>query len=168
MISYSPTLRRRRLATLLHRLREEAGLTAEEAATELRNMGGRWSKSKISRIEDPRYPAPSPRDVRDMLEVYGMPDERRRDAFFQLTADAAQQGWWTAYKDVLSGSYIDFEAEASSIRTFEPLVIPGLLQTPAYAAEIIKAGLVRDPAEIERRVGLRMNRQKILDRTRPP
>lgn len=168
MISYSPTLRRRRLASLLIRLRSEAGLTAEEAADRLRETGGRWSKSKISRIEDPRYPAPSPRDVRDMLDLYGVTKRRERDALTQLAADASQQGWWTAYKDVLAGSYVDFEAEASSIRTFEPLVIPGLLQTPDYAAEVIRAGLVRDPTEIERRVDLRMKRQEILGRPNPP
>jgi hypothetical protein len=168
LISYSPTLRRRRLASLLSQLRGDAGLTAEEAADKLRKTGGRWSKSKISRIEDPRYPAPSPRDVRDMLDLYGVTKQRERDALTQLAADASQQGWWTAYKDVLAGSYVDFEAEASSIRTFEPLVVPGLLQTPDYAAEIVRSALVRNPAEVERRVSLRMKRQEILTRDRPP
>jgi hypothetical protein len=168
MINHSPTLRRRRLAKLLNELRDQAGLTAEEAADQLRKSGGRWSKSKISRIEDPRYPAPSVRDVRDILDLYSVQDLSQREAFVQLVADAGQQGWWTAYKDVLAGSYVDFEAEASSIRTFEPLVIPGLLQTPAYCAEIIRSSLVPAPAEIERRTGLRMKRQEILQRPNPP
>lgn len=169
---YSATLRRRRLARMLLQLRNAAGLTAEEVATELRNQGGRWSKSKISRIEDPRYTAPTQRDVRDMLDLYGVTDRRERDALVRLAAQAGQRGWWNAYDDVFQGSHIGFEAEASVIHSFAPSCVPGLLQTEAYARAITRAALVTEPeraaGEIDRRVEVRMKRQELLERKRPP
>lgn len=169
---YSATLRRRRLARLLTQLRNDAGLTAEEVATELRKQGGRWSKSKISRIEDPRYAAPTQRDVRDMLDLYGVTAKRERDALVRLTAQAGQRGWWNAYDDFFHGSHIGFEAEASAIHNFEPSYVPGLLQTEAYARAITRAGLVTEPErsadEVDRRVEVRMKRQELLERKRPP
>lgn len=170
--SYSATLRRRRLARLLVQLRNDAGLTAEEAATELRKQGGRWSKSKISRIEDPRYAAPTQRDVRDMLDVYGVTGRRERDAFIRLAAQAGQRGWWNAYDDVFQGSHIGFEAEAGVIHGFELSFVPGLLQTEAYARAVTLAALVTEPeraaSEVDRRVEVRMRRQEIFNRKRPP
>jgi len=147
-------------------------MTAEEAAAELKKTGGRWSKSKVSRIEDPQHAAPTPRDVRDMLDLYGVDDQRQRDALTQLAAQAQQLGWWTAYDDVFRGSHIGFEAEASVIHNFEALCVPGLLQTEGYARATIEAGVVAEPErtadEVDRRVEARMKRQEILDRQRPP
>jgi hypothetical protein len=159
----SPTVRRRRLSGELRRLREAANMTADSVAERLE-----WSRGKLSRIETAQWQRPNPRDVRDLLDVYGVVDPGQREAMITLAKESRQRGWWTAYKDVLAGSYIDLEAEASTISTFEPLVIPGLLQTPAYAAEITRAALVRDPAEVERRVTLRMERQKLLTQKDSP
>lgn len=84
-----------------------------------------------------------------------------------LARGARERGWWEQYKGVLTGTYVGLEAEASSIDTFEPLVIPGLLQTSAYTTELIRASLA-DPAEIDKRVEARMRRQEILQRPNPP
>ncbi|MEV0420413.1 helix-turn-helix domain-containing protein [Streptosporangium canum] len=159
----SPTVRRRRLSAELRRLREAANMTADSVAERLE-----WSRGKLSRIENAQWQRPNPRDVRDLLDVYGVIDPGQREAMITLARESRQRGWWTTYKDVLAGSYVDLEAEASAISTFEPLVIPGLLQTPAYTAEITRAALVRDPAEVERRVALRMKRQCLLTQEDAP
>ncbi|MEV7008761.1 helix-turn-helix transcriptional regulator [Streptosporangium sp. NPDC051022] len=159
----SPTVRRRRLSAELRRLRESANMTADAVAEQLE-----WSRGKLSRIENAQWQRPNPRDVRDLLDVYGVTDQGQREAMIALARESRQRGWWTAYRDILAGSYVDLEAEASAISTFEPLVIPGLLQTPAYAAEITRAALVHDPAEVERRVALRMERQRLLAQADPP
>ena len=160
---HSPTVRRRRLSAELRRLRDQAQMTSTEVAETLE-----WSRGKLSRIENAQWLRPNPRDVQDLLDVYGITDVEQRNALITLARESRQQGWWTAYKDVLAGSYIDLEAEASVIRTFEPLVIPGLLQTADYAERTMRAALLRDPEEIPRRVALRMNRQSILTKDRHP
>ncbi|MEU6742278.1 DUF5753 domain-containing protein [Streptosporangium sandarakinum] len=85
-----------------------------------------------------------------------------------LARGARERGWWEQYKGVFTGSYAGLEAEASPINTFEPLVISGLLQTFAYTVALTRASLVRDPAEIDKRVEARMRRQEILRRPNPP
>src|SRR5271156_2030016 len=90
----SPTVRRRRLALELRRLREAARLTCEEVAERLE-----CSASKISRVETGRVSV-SPRDVRDMLELYGVPADQR-ESLVQLARDSRQKGWWHAYSDTM-------------------------------------------------------------------
>jgi transcriptional regulator with XRE-family HTH domain len=128
----SPTVRRRRLGLELRRLRETAGLTIEKVADRLE-----CSDSKVSRIETGQVGA-TPRDVRDMLELYGVTGEQR-DGLVQIAREAREKGWWHAYGDVQVTAYIGFEAEAAWIRTFEVVAVPGLLQTPAYARAVIRA-----------------------------
>jgi transcriptional regulator with XRE-family HTH domain len=155
-------VRGRRLRYELRRLREQAGLTRDEAARRLD-----WFGSKISRIETGQSRAQTG-DVRDMLEVYGATSEET-EALVQLAREARKRGWWTAYNDVFTGTYVGLEAEAASMRTYEPQIIPGLLETEDYARSLIRAGAVRaDPEEIERRVQARIARQEILTRSDPP
>ncbi len=160
----SPTVRRRRLALELRRLREAAKLTCEEVAEQLE-----CSASKISRVETGRVSV-SPRDVRDILEIYGVPD-LQRDALVQLARESRQKGWWHAYGDSVQphfATYLGLESAASEIRIYEVNLIPGLLQTEDYARAVIAAGMVNSPrAEIERQVALRMERQR-LTITSPP
>ena len=160
----SPTVRRRRLALELRRLREAAKLTCEEVAERLE-----CSASKISRVETGRVSV-SPRDVRDMLEIYGVP-ELQRDALVQLARESRQKGWWHAYADSVQphfATYLGLESAASEIRIYEVNLIPGLLQTEEYARAVIAAGMVNSPrADIERQVALRMERQR-LTMTSPP
>jgi transcriptional regulator with XRE-family HTH domain len=160
----SPTVRRRRLALELRRLREAARLTCEEVAERLE-----CSASKISRVETGRVSV-SPRDVRDMLEIYGAGEEQR-ESLVQLARESKQKGWWHAYGDSVQphfATYLGLESAASEIRIYEVNMIPGLLQTEDYARTVITAGMVNSPrAEIERRVALGMERQR-LTRSSPP
>ncbi len=161
----SPTVRRRRLALELRRLREAARLTCEEVAEHLE-----CSASKISRVETGRVSV-SPRDVRDMLELYNVPAQQR-DSLVQLARDSRQKGWWHAYSDTIQpqfATYVGLESAASEIRVYEVNLMPGLLQTEDYARTIIKAGTMNGNQEdIERKVALRMARQPALTRTEPP
>jgi transcriptional regulator with XRE-family HTH domain len=161
----NPTLRGRRLAVELMRRREARGLSREEVARQLE-----WSTSTIFRIETGRS-RPQPGNVRTLLELYGVTGPER-DGLIQLARDARQPGWWHSFRDVLPNPYevyIGLEAGASSIRNFEPVVVPGLLQTGDYARAMFRSGpreLDRD--EVGRRVEVRMGRQEILERDDHP
>ncbi|WP_018681077.1 helix-turn-helix domain-containing protein [Actinokineospora enzanensis] len=158
----SPTVRRRRLASELRRFREAAELTIDEVGEKLE-----CSASKISRIET-GHVGVTPRDVRDMLELYGIPEEQR-DALVQLAREARQKGWWHSYNEVFTGSFVGLEADASSLHTHQALLIPGLLQTEAYTRAVIRA--IRpdaDPAEVSLRVQARQERQRLLTDPHPP
>jgi transcriptional regulator with XRE-family HTH domain len=161
----SPTVRRRRLALELRRLREEARLTCEEVAEHLE-----CSASKISRVETGRVSV-SPRDVRDMLEIYGVSGQER-DSLVQLARDSRQKGWWHAYSDTINpqfATYVGLESAASEIRVYEVSLIPSLLQTEDYARTIITSGMMSGTGEeMERSVALRMARQPALTRDDDP
>src|SRR5437764_9696656 len=158
----SPTIRRRRLASELRRLREAAELTIDEVGEKLE-----CSASKISRIET-GHVGVTPRDVRDMLELYGMTGDER-EALVQLAREARRQGWWHAYKEVFTGTFVGLEADASSLRAFQPLLVPGLLQTETYARAVIRAMRPdADESEIQRRVAARTARQELLIEENPP
>jgi transcriptional regulator with XRE-family HTH domain len=162
---HSPTVRRRRLALELRRLREAARLTCEEVAEHLE-----CSTSKVSRIETGRVSV-SPRDVRDMLNLYGVSAEQGV-SLVQLARDSRQKGWWHAYSDTIQpqfATYIGLESAASEIRIYEVTLIPGLLQTGDYARTVIAAGIVGgDHDGIERSVELLMARQPVLTGEDPP
>jgi transcriptional regulator with XRE-family HTH domain len=161
----SPTVRRRRLALELRRLREVARLTCEEVAEHLE-----CSASKISRVETGRVSV-SPRDVRDMLEIYGVSGQDR-DSLVQLARDSRQKGWWHAYSDTINpqfATYVGLESAASEIRVYEVSLIPSLLQTEDYARAIITSGMMNGTGEeMERSVALRMARQPALTRDDDP
>jgi transcriptional regulator with XRE-family HTH domain len=161
----SPTVRRRRLALELRRLREAARLTCEEVAEHLE-----CSASKISRVETGRVSV-SPRDVRDMLEIYGVSGQER-DSLVQLARDSRQKGWWHAYSDTINpqfATYVGLESAASEIRVYEVSLIPSLLQTEDYARAIITSGIMNGTGEeMERSVALRMARQPALTRDDDP
>ncbi|MFD0899373.1 helix-turn-helix domain-containing protein [Actinomadura sediminis] len=159
--SYIPSVRARRLARSLREFREQAELGVTAAAARLG-----WSQGKVSHIESARN-KPNERDVHLMLNLYGVgsPD---REAILSLAREAEERGWWTDYIDVLNGPYVALEDAASEIGNWDPQVIPGLLQTPDYAREIIKAGDLGKASDIERRIRARMVRQTILTREVDP
>jgi transcriptional regulator with XRE-family HTH domain len=162
---HSPTVRRRRLAAELRALREAARLTCEEVAEHME-----CSASKISRVETGRVSV-SPRDVRDMLSLYGV-DAQQRDSLVQLARESRQKGWWHAYSDTIQprfATYVGLEDAAAEIRTYEVNLVPGLLQTEDYARTVISAGnLTGTHEDVERRVALRMARQPALTGDDPP
>lgn len=159
---HSPTVRRRRLAREMRKLRDEAGLTADEVNRRLE-----WAEGKVNRLERALAVRPRVSDVRALLDLYGVAHEPTREALFALTREARQRGWWAEY-GALDDSYVEFEAEAAKISTWQPLIIPGLLQTPKYARALHRGYLLRDEKEIDRLVQLRMERQKILTTDNPP
>lgn len=157
----SPTIRRRRLGAELRRRREAARVTIEAVAERLE-----CSASKISRIETGHTSA-TPRDVRDMLEIYGVVGAEA-DELVQISREARQKGWWHPYSTVLTGAYVGLEAAASSVRAYEQQVVPGLLQTEEYAKAMIRAARPDITAdEVERRVRVRLGRQPLLTQDDP-
>src|SRR5699024_1091648 len=160
---YSPSVRRRRLSSELKRLRTESGMTLVEAAKQA-GMG-KSNLSKIEQAESRTVPAPT---LNKLLDRYGVDEPAVRSAMHELSKLAGQKGWWSSYKDVMPQTLVDFEAEACAIRTFEPQLVPGLLQTPAYADAVFRANRVRDDDEVAQRVTARMSRQGILNRVDPP
>jgi transcriptional regulator with XRE-family HTH domain len=154
-VGRSPTVRLRRLAGELTRLRNEAGYTREEVA---QSLG--LASSTVYRIET-GHTRPQSRTIRELLDLYGV-EGHERAALIELAREAGRRGWWRAYGDVLPGPYVGLEAEAASVRNYEPLMLPGLLETEAYARAVVSAALVEDPGEIHRRTAVRMARQRRL------
>jgi len=163
----SPSVRRRRLAAELRRLREERSLTGEDVAESLG-----WSASKLSRIELSRTGI-KPADLTRLLTEYGVPAEHRTE-LLRLVEKSRGRDWWRAYTDALPGKYltlIGLESDASSIRTWSPEWVPGLLQTEDYARAAVDAHMAAtasiSPSEIEQRVQTRLRRQHLLTSPEP-
>lgn len=159
---HRPTIKRRRLSKLLTSARLQCGLTQPEVADRL---GTGWSRGKLAYIENRQWLRPNPRDVRDLCELYGI-GKRETEALCQLAIEARTKGWWRRYDDVFGNDFVGLEADASLIREFEPLFIPGLVQTPAYVAEVTRA-FSTPPEEMQRRITARLERQQLLDRKEP-
>lgn len=161
-----PTALRILLGSQLRRLREAKGISREEAGHLIRG-----SESKISRMELGRVSFKE-RDVADLLTLYGVEDEEARASVMELVLKANEPGWWHRYNDLLPSwfqAYVGLEEAASRIRTYEVQFIPGLLQTKEYARAVITAGAAGlSSHEISRRVDLRMERQRVLEREGGP
>jgi hypothetical protein len=164
--SGAPTARRMILGAQLRRLRERAEITRADAGYAIRS-----SESKMSRIELGRVSFKE-RDVADLLTMYGVSDPAERETFLEMVKQSNQPGWWHRYTDVIPNwfnDYVGLEESASRIQSFEHQFVPGLLQTEDYARAIISHGkLPFTTDDIERRVDLRMRRQKILARPDAP
>ncbi|GII33707.1 helix-turn-helix domain-containing protein [Planotetraspora mira] len=156
-----PTALRILLGSQLRRLRENKGITRDEAGQTIR-----CSESKISRMELGRVGFKG-RDVSDLLSLYGVEDEETRTVVMDLVEKANEPGWWHRFSDLLPSwfqAYVGLEEAAQRIRTYEVQFVPGLLQTKEYARAVITAGAVgAAPEEISRRVDLRLERQRVLD-----
>ena len=162
MAGRSPTVRRRRLASDLRGLREVAGMTIEQVAERME-----VSSSKVSRIETARVSVP-PRDVRDLLDIYGVTGDQR-ETLLTIAREARQKNWLDAYSDLPFASAADMEGAASSVRVYSALLMPGLLQTVDYARAVLRAiRLDLEQEEVERRVELRKSRQSFLVREDSP
>jgi len=158
----SPTVRRRELGALLRRLRTEKGLTVEQAADRLL-----FSMSKLSRMETGHGLA-TPRDVRDLCDLYGVTDGAQRDHMMNLAAEAKRQAWWQSY-DLGYATYVGLEAEAVSISAFQSSVVHGLLHTADYARAGHKGAMpLLNPDQIELQIEAKLTRQRILTRENPP
>jgi transcriptional regulator with XRE-family HTH domain len=160
------SVRQLRLAAELKRFRELALLTADHVAQELG-----WSPSKISRIENARIRLKA-EDVELLLRLYEVADDQWV-SLLNLVEEGDRKGWWEAYADILPAellTLISFEAEATVALNYEPMVVPGLLQTESYARRMI--GMWRSintlpPIELEQRLEVRRTRQHILSSSEP-
>ncbi|GAA0380320.1 transcriptional regulator [Acrocarpospora corrugata] len=161
-----PTILRILVGAHLRRLREASGISRERAGYAIRG-----SHSKISRLELGRSSFKL-RDIADLLSLYGIRDETERAGLLAMAEQSNTPGWWDEYKDVTPEwfePYLGLEQGASVIRGYDVQFVPGLLQTEHYARSVIRLGHPELPtAQIERRVTLRMRRQRILDRVVPP
>src|SRR5271170_3756183 len=163
--SGGPTVPRRLLGAQLRRLREERGITLEDAGSVIRASG-----SKMSRLETGRVGFKD-RDIADLLSFYEVTDEQQRGALRELARNASAHGWWHDYSDVLPAwfeAYVGLEEAATSSRAYEIQFVPGLLQTEDYARAVTLLGHEgAPPDEIEQRVALRMARQALLTGPQP-
>jgi transcriptional regulator with XRE-family HTH domain len=161
-----PTVRRRRLGSTLTQLRNDAGMTLNDAATV---MG--WTVPKLSKIENARQQI-QPKDVATLLRAYGISDPDVFSALENMAREAGKKGWWQTYSGVLAPAYADYislESDAERVCEWTPMLIPGLLQTAAYARETIAANAItRTPDEVTALVEVRQARQAVLSRPGSP
>jgi transcriptional regulator with XRE-family HTH domain len=162
----SSTVLRIVLGAQLRRLREQRNITLEAAGHVIRA-----SHSKISRMELGRVSFRI-RDVADLLTLYGVTEESEREPLLALVSRANVTGWWHNYNDVLPSwfeTYVGLEESATVIRNYEVQFVPGLLQSEGYARAVIRLGFASaSEEELERRVRLRMARQRLLHGAESP
>jgi transcriptional regulator with XRE-family HTH domain len=162
----SASMRRRRLASELRKLRDQSGLSLTDAA---KRLG--WQVSRLSRIETRQSGIPTP-DLRKLLDVYEVTDDGYRKHLADLARQANERGWWQKYAGQIISEYADLiglEEEARVIRAYEQELVPGLLQTPDYARAVFRSGWPTSTGQqIDRWVEVRMERQGILARSDPP
>lgn len=159
--AHNPTVHRRELGTLLRALRSENGLTVEQVAERLL-----CSPSKVSRMETGNGLV-TPRDVRDLCDLYDVTDEAERERMMRLAHESKQQGWWHSH-DLDFDTYVGLEEGAVSTRYYHSTIIPGLLQTAEYARAVHEVLIpALDPERIEELVQVRMTRQRRLTQDHP-
>ena len=166
-VSSSPLVERRRLRAELRQARLDAGLTQEAVAEQMD-----WSLSKLIRIETGAVGI-STNDLTALLRLYDIKDPKRIRALVAQGKEARKQTWWSRYRTVLPPTYfqyIEYETSASIIRSYETLLIPGLLQTEEYATAVAQRyRLNLNPNTVKTLVEVRMKRQELLlGRGNPP
>jgi transcriptional regulator with XRE-family HTH domain len=155
-------VRQRRLARMLRQLRDDAGLTIDQVAEKLE-----LSASTVSRMETAQVGVRA-RDLRLLLDIYGVAGAQREE-LLQITRERRQQPWWQEYRDLPNILEASLEAEASSIWQYSAQLVPGLLQTEAYARAVLGAiRLDAKPGDIDRRLQLRIGRQARLTSEHAP
>jgi transcriptional regulator with XRE-family HTH domain len=161
-----PTARRMILGSQLRRLREEAGITRQQAGYNIRG-----SESKISRLELGRVGFKE-RDVTDLLTMYGVEDPNERQTFLDMVKQSNEPGWWRRFGDTMPNWFTDLvglEEAAARIQIWEPLYVSGLLQIEGYARAIFSHGRPEMADErVDQLVALRMRRQKMFSRPDAP
>ncbi|OLR89970.1 helix-turn-helix domain-containing protein [Actinokineospora bangkokensis] len=161
-----PTIRSRQVAGELRRLRKQAGLTTGEVGARLG-----LSQAKVSRVETGSSGLRIP-DVEAMLGLYRVPAPRRVE-ILELVRQAAEPGWAQVHGRGLPEQWqalVDWESRASGLRNFQPLIVPGLLQTADFARAVVRgtAPGPLSPAELDGKVAARLARQAVLSREHPP
>jgi transcriptional regulator with XRE-family HTH domain len=161
-----PTVRRRRLGSELRRLRETAGVTTEQAGE---RIGG--EKSKISRQENGRQGV-TKLEIEALLDLYGVQDDKLMGALTTLARGSRRKSWWAPFSDILPERFqehLSIESDATRMLIYQPLLVPGILQTQEYAQELIRGG-EKDTAveDLESYLAVRMARQDVLRKEDAP
>src|SRR5215472_3489427 len=155
--AYGATVAKRRLSRQLLQLRVKSGYTANHVCDMLN-----WGRGKVGRFEANQWKRPEMSDIRDLLRFYQVDEEAGR-AIEDLAMQARVRPWWRDYQDIFDNEFPGFEADATRIRIFTPLVIPGLLQTADYIDALMRSS-GKPPAWRRRATEARLRRQQILDR----
>jgi Domain of unknown function (DUF5753)/Helix-turn-helix domain len=155
--AYGATIAKLRLARRLTELRVDAGYTANHVCDMLN-----WGRGKVGRFEANQWKRPEMSDIRDLLRFYEADDYATRE-IESLALHARVRPWWRDYQDIFDNEFPGFESDASVIRVFFPLVIPGLLQTSDYIDAVMRSS-GKPPAWRRRATEARLRRQQILER----
>src|ERR1017187_9749694 len=155
--AYGATVAKRRLSRRLAELRTESGHTANHVCDILN-----WGRGKVGRFEANQWKRPEMSDIRDLLRFYEA-DEFATREIEALALQARVRPWWRDFQDIFDNEFPGFEADASRIRLFFPLVIPGLLQTADYVDALMRSG-GKPPAWRRRATEARLRRRQILER----
>lgn len=161
-----PTMRSRKLGTMLRELRESRGLTLQRAARLLSR-----TPSSLSKLETGKRGIRKP-SLEHMLDRYELTDPDHRKALYDLARDSKKKGWWHRYEGKLDPAtldYISLEAEATAIKSSELHLVPGLLQDEQYARAVIGCSIsMRKESDFDGLTEIRMRRQQILFEEGPP
>lgn len=164
-VRLSPTARQRRLMAELNRLRDTSGLSRAQVAERIG-----ITDSTLWRYET-GMTRPKPGDVAILLDVYGVHGDERAE-LIEMAKHARRRGWWHRHRQTLKpgfDSYIGLEAAASVVRTFQTTVVPGILQTEAYARAVIEqTAITSAPDMVDEKVLVRMARQELITREDAP
>lgn len=148
------------LAGRLRSLREDAGLTGTELAERTK-----FSQSKISRIETGRV-LPTPRDVQEIARAANVLPQETQLLIDDIKLIRSEYRSWKSLESTLSfepqADVAQLEQSASKIESFLPFVVPGLLQTAAYARRILELATLGHFDKVDERVAARIERQAIL------
>jgi transcriptional regulator with XRE-family HTH domain len=155
--AYGATVAKRRLSRRLLQLRVQSGYTANHVCDMLN-----WGRGKVGRFEANQWKRPEMSDIRDLLRIYDVGDGEK-EQLEELAIQARARPWWRDYSDIFENEFPGFENDASRIRVFMPLVLPGLLQIQDYAEAFMRIG-PRPPSWRRKVLDTRLRRQEILSR----
>jgi transcriptional regulator with XRE-family HTH domain len=160
-----PTVQRRRLRMELRKARDSAGLKQADVAAAME-----WSPSKLMRIESGQVSI-STNDLKALLAYYGMKDKVQVNRLVELARTTRGASFYDQYADVLKQGfkeYLAYEAFASVVRQYDPVLVPGLLQTEEYARAILEQAAGFGPEVVDKAWAVRQHRQELHDRDTPP
>src|ERR1700683_5305988 len=156
--AYGATVAKRRLSRRLAELRVNTGYTANHVCDILN-----WGRGKVGRFEANQWKRPEMSDIRDLVRIYEI-EGAEPDEIEELAVRCRVRPWWREYGEIFDNEFAGYENDATAIRVFMPLLLPGLLQTPSYMEASFKTG-PRPPAYRRKAVQARLRRQEILDRS---
>jgi hypothetical protein len=156
--AYGATVAKRRLSRRLCELRNASGYTANHICDILN-----WGRGKVGRFEANQWKRPEMSDIRDLIRIYEI-EGAEREEIEELAVRCRVRPWWREYGEIFDNEFPGYENDATSIRVYMPLLLPGLLQTPSYMEAQLRSG-PRPPAWRRKAVASRLRRQEILDRT---